>query len=140
MPSFAIRTINSITIEPSHAHSIHQYHSQNDVEYISITFNARSYVHRQIRRMVYAIIAHGLGKITKRDIYELLTIPSSSAKMLSAPASGLYLTNIEFYEKAMQFKKDDEKASLSSLDDKMVKLENEGENEAEDSHKEEKLP
>lgn len=81
--------------------------------------------------MVSAIVDHALGKMTKRDIYEMLTIPSSYSKMRSAPAKGLYLANIEFYEKAMELKADDEKA--------IYKLENKGERETDDSHRKEIL-
>lgn len=140
--SYAIRTINSIAIEPSHAHSIQQCDNhQNDVEYISITFNARSYVHRQIRRVVNAIIGHALGRLTKRDIYELLTIPSKEFKMGSAPSHGLYLANIEFYQKAMQLKADDDAGDYdrTKLENEADKLENEGESETDDAHRKEKL-
>lgn len=58
----------------------------------------------QIRKMVGALCAFAMGRITERDVYELLTIPSISAwNLLSAeknievaPAYGLYFAGINY--------------------------------------------
>lgn len=49
--------------------------------------------------MVGALIAAGEGKLTKRDIYEMLTIPSHHSWkhfIRLAPAHGLYLANVDY--------------------------------------------
>lgn len=46
-----------------------------------------------------AIIAAAEGRISKRDVYEMLTIPSKHSWIVSAamaPAYGLYLSNVEY--------------------------------------------
>lgn len=54
--------------------------------------------------MVAVLIAVGEGKLTKRDVYEMLTIPSrknwddmeKKHSLQMAPAHALYFTNIEY--------------------------------------------
>lgn len=62
--------------------------------------------------MVGTLVAYARGKITKRDIYEMLTIPSkhhfAELGVSAAPGCGLYLANIEFSENAMQLHRCDE--------------------------------
>lgn len=94
-----MRRINYVKIERSHAHTVQKFEHGNDVDYWDITFNAQSFVYRQIRRMIGTLVATAKGRLTQREIYEMLTIPSQqsfSNKINVAPAHGLYLTNIEF--------------------------------------------
>lgn len=75
--------------------------------------------------MVGTSVSYALGKITRRDIYELLTIPSKehfqNARLSAAPPYGLYLANIEFSETAMRIHKDVLDNRLDSeLKDSMV--------------------
>lgn len=54
--------------------------------------------------MMAALIAVGEGKISKRDIYEMLTIPSKHSWSLTPiPDYGLYLVDVEYAEKDKQF-------------------------------------
>lgn len=61
--------------------------------------------------MVGTLVSYALGKITKRDIYEQITIPSKhhygSTEVRAVPAHGLYLANIEFSENAMRMQNHD---------------------------------
>ena len=56
--------------------------------------------------MVGTFIAYASGKLAKRDLYEMLTIPSKLhfpvLGLHAAPGHGLYLANIEFSATAMQ--------------------------------------
>lgn len=75
---------------------------ESNVDYWDIVFNAQSFLYRQIRRIVGALVAVAKGRLTKRDLYEMLTIPSQesfSNKISVAPPHGLYLANIEFRPK-----------------------------------------
>lgn len=57
----------------------------------------------KIRKIVGTLIAVAEGKITKRDVYEMLTIPSKhawDASIQIAPPYGLYLARIEYDEDA----------------------------------------
>lgn len=54
--------------------------------------------------MVGTILAAGSGKISQRDVYEMMTIPSKKSwniKIPSAPGHGLYLTNVEYPPEAL---------------------------------------
>lgn len=70
----------------------------------------------QIRRMIGALCAVGEGRISERDIYELLTIPSfrtwdelCDRKLIeTAPACALYFIGINY--------KPDEEQSLNDLE------------------------
>lgn len=76
----------------------------DNVQYWDIIFNAQSFLYRQIRRMMGALVAVAKGKITHRHIYEMLTIPSLatfSNRINVLPSDGLYLADIEFREKCL---------------------------------------
>lgn len=97
-PSYTLRRINYVRIEKSSAHTILPLDEQsNDILYYDIIFNAPSFLTRQIRKMVGILIGVGQRKINKRDVYEMLTIPSRfSNQYRIAPSDGLYLADIEF--------------------------------------------
>lgn len=49
--------------------------------------------------MVATLIAVAEGRITERDVYEMLTIPSKfsfNSRVTVVPPSGLYLVNVEY--------------------------------------------
>lgn len=98
-PSFAIRKINHIKIERGHSLTVQPFEHRENIDYWNIIVNAQSFLYRQIRRVVGTLVATAKGKITQRDLYEMLTIPSQNSfcnKINVAPAYGLYLADIEF--------------------------------------------
>lgn len=53
----------------------------------------------QVRRMVGALIALGLGKITEKDITVMLQVPSHynwNNCVMPVPPNGLHLLNVEY--------------------------------------------
>lgn len=101
-PSFTLREINYIEVKQSQGRTIDPVDHENSIQYFDIIFNAPSYVYRQIRRMVGSLIAVAENRITHRDLYEMLTIPSNSSfpnKIFVVPSQGLYLADIEFRQK-----------------------------------------
>lgn len=75
--------------------------------------------------MVGALIAVGEGKMSQRDIYEMLTIPSHNSwnhNVCPAPASGLYLVNVEYPEEiySNQLKNDDDDNDADDTDDSKI--------------------
>lgn len=51
------------------------------------------------------IIAAAEGRISQRDVYEMITIPSKHSWISSigiAPACGLYLANVEYPEEVIE--------------------------------------
>lgn len=116
-PSFSKRRLDSIEIVPGK--SLNVQNKESNFEYWEIRVKAKSFVYRQvrrrnafplpfpfltfdrfqIRRIVGTLIAAGEGKITERDVYEMVTIPSRSSWLRPikiAPAHGLYLVSIEY--------------------------------------------
>lgn len=96
-----MRTINYVHIERGRSLTVQPFDYGRDVEYWDIFFNGQSFLYRQIRRLMGALIAAGIGQISQKDVYEMLTIPSKFTykKISVAPSHGLYLANIEFCEK-----------------------------------------
>lgn len=91
-------------MEQSFARTVQPIAYDENVQYWDIFINAQSFLYRQIRRMMGAWIAAAVGRITTRDLYEMLTIPSRhlhGSRITTAPASGLYLADIEFREKCL---------------------------------------
>lgn len=89
-------------IERSYAHTVQPFEHSDHVNYWNITFNAQSFLYRQIRRIVGTLVAVAKGRLSQRELYEMLTIPSQQSfnnKVCVAPANGLYLTDIEFRPK-----------------------------------------
>lgn len=94
--------MNYVKVERSQALRIQPY--ENDIDYWDITFNAQSFLYRQIRRIMGSLVAVAKGKITQRDLYEMLTIPAQHSfcnRITVAPSHALYLANIEFRQKCL---------------------------------------
>lgn len=104
IPSFTIRTINYINIKRGRASTLYPFVYKDNFDYWDISFNAQSFLYRQIRRMVGALVAVAKGNINQSDLYEMLTVPSQHSfcnKITIAPSHGLYLADIEFREKCL---------------------------------------
>lgn len=59
----------------------------------------------QIRKMMATIIAAAEGSINKRDVYEMITIPSKHSWIPfigPAPPHGLYLANVEYPDRLFE--------------------------------------
>ncbi len=63
---------------------------------IHLDFAARSFLHRQVRSMTGALADVGLGKLTAEGLREALEAADRSRCPAVAPASGLYLTGVEY--------------------------------------------
>lgn len=94
--------MNYVNIERGQALTVQPF--DGEIDYWDVFFNAQSFLYRQIRRMVGALVAVAKGHINQRDLYEMLTIPSQNSscnKIIVAPAYGLYLADIEFRERCL---------------------------------------
>ncbi|NXX96364.1 PUSL1 protein, partial [Centropus bengalensis] len=92
-----VRTILQVDIRPSSGFLSHHYEHRR-LEFWELTFRGRSFLYRQVRRMVGALVAVGQGKLTPRHIKELLEIKDSQAfpPNAMAPPSGLFLKSVEY--------------------------------------------
>ncbi|XP_009669820.1 tRNA pseudouridine synthase-like 1 isoform X1 [Struthio camelus] len=94
-----VRTILQVDIRPSSGFLSHHYEYRG-LEFWELEFKSRSFLYRQVRRMVGALVAVGQGKLTPRHIKELLEIKDSRAfpPHAMAPPSGLFLKSVEYNE------------------------------------------
>ncbi|XP_013811520.1 tRNA pseudouridine synthase-like 1 isoform X2 [Apteryx mantelli] len=94
-----VRTILQVDIRPSSGFLSHHYEYRG-LEFWELEFRSRSFLYRQVRRMVGALVAVGQGKLTPRHIKELLEIKDSRAfpPHAMAPPSGLFLKSVEYNE------------------------------------------
>ncbi|XP_031629888.1 tRNA pseudouridine synthase-like 1 isoform X1 [Contarinia nasturtii] len=97
-PRFCVRRMDSIEVRPGNtlATSVNYEKTMANFDFWNIEFKSRAYFYRQIRNMVGVLIAAGNGKLTSRDIYEMITIPSKNTHKLPVPSHGLYLSNVEY--------------------------------------------
>ncbi|XP_065711103.1 tRNA pseudouridine synthase-like 1 isoform X1 [Patagioenas fasciata] len=94
-----IRTIFQVDIRPSAGLLSHHYEHRG-LEFWELKFRSRSFLYRQVRRMVGALVAVGQGRLTPRHIKELLEMKDSRAFPVNAmaPPSGLFLKSVEYDE------------------------------------------
>ncbi|KFO73115.1 tRNA pseudouridine synthase-like 1, partial [Cuculus canorus] len=92
-----VRTILQVDIQPSPGFLSHHYEHRR-LEFWELKFRGRSFLYRQVRRMVGALVAVGQGKLTPRHIKELLEIkdPRAFPPNAMAPPSGLFLKSVEY--------------------------------------------
>jgi tRNA pseudouridine38-40 synthase len=67
-----------------------------DGEEVVLTFEARSFLHRQVRSMVGSIAEVGLGRWTADDLKAALDAADRTACGPVAPSDGLYLTRVDY--------------------------------------------
>jgi len=63
-------------------------------EIIEIQVRARSFLHRQVRMMVGALVLVGLGRLHSEDVETLLRVRIKNRAIPTAPACGLYLVRV----------------------------------------------
>ncbi|NWZ58969.1 PUSL1 protein, partial [Haliaeetus albicilla] len=92
-----VRTILQADIRPSSGFLSHHYEHRG-LEFWELKFRSRSFVYRQVRRMVGALVAVGQGKLTPLHIKKLLEIKDARAfpPNAMAPPSGLFLKSVEY--------------------------------------------
>ncbi|NXF09215.1 PUSL1 protein, partial [Smithornis capensis] len=92
-----VRTILQVDIQPSPGFLAHHYEHRG-LEFWEVKFRGRSFLYRQVRRMVGALVAVGQGKLAPRHIKELLEIKDTLAFPANAmaPPSGLFLKSVEY--------------------------------------------
>ncbi|XP_068970132.1 tRNA pseudouridine synthase-like 1 isoform X3 [Bombus flavifrons] len=68
-------------------------------EFWEFKCSSRSFVYKQVRRIVTTLIALGTGKITEKDITVMLQVPGHNnflPILRTVPANGLYLLNVGY--------------------------------------------
>lgn len=103
-PFFTLRSIDAINIKPGRCTAIG--HSRELAETLydfwDIEIHAKSFLYKQVRRIVGSLLAVATNRINEKCLYEMLTIPSKHSwdpHILLAPACGLYLMKVHYNEK-----------------------------------------
>ncbi|KYN31877.1 tRNA pseudouridine synthase-like 1, partial [Trachymyrmex septentrionalis] len=93
-----VRALQTFTLEEAQPLMPFDPLSKN-FTYFHFTCKAKSFLYNQVRRMIGALIALGLGKITEKDITVMLQVPSHhnwNTHVTPAPPNGLHLLNVEY--------------------------------------------
>jgi tRNA pseudouridine38-40 synthase len=69
---------------------------------VRVAFAARSFLHRQVRSMVGALVQVGLGRWSKEDLAAALEARDRSACAEVAPAAGLSLVSVDYEENSIK--------------------------------------
>ncbi|XP_011629705.1 uncharacterized protein LOC105422141 [Pogonomyrmex barbatus] len=93
-----VRSLQSFTLEEAQPLMPFDPLSQN-FTYWHFICKGKSFLYKQVRRMVGALIALGMGHITEKDITIMLQVPSHQnlhPRVIPVPSHGLHLLNIEY--------------------------------------------
>ncbi|KAH8274945.1 hypothetical protein KR018_001789 [Drosophila ironensis] len=100
-PMFTRRKIDEISIRPGKTLAVaaNAALATETYDYWDIEIRAKSFLYKQVRRIVGTLLALGCGRIDEKSIYLMLTIPSKNSwdhRVQLAPACGLYLCRVHY--------------------------------------------
>lgn len=104
-PMYTIRKIDEIKITQGRPLTTSLSPKTDLYNYWDIQLKGRSFLYKQVRRIIGTLVCHGQGKISEKDIYEMLTIPSKYnwiSQVPVAPPYGLYLAKVDYDFEAIQ--------------------------------------
>ena len=67
-----------------------------DGDRVTLAFEARSFLHRQVRSMVGTLVQVGIGKMSADDVADALAAADRARCGPVAPADGLYLARVDY--------------------------------------------
>lgn len=80
--------------------------AHQNYDYFDVRISGRSFLNRQVRRIVAVILGVAQHRLTIREVYEMLTIPSKHSwpsKIGVLPPQGLYLCQIDYDSQDKEF-------------------------------------
>ncbi|KAK7877962.1 hypothetical protein WMY93_031390, partial [Mugilogobius chulae] len=103
-----VKTMDLICVQPGSSFTSSHFHRH--IPFWELTFRSRSFLYKQVRRMVGALVAVGRGRLSVLDLRKVLEARDSTAfpQGLAAPAHGLFLTNVEYRDTDLQLPKTSE--------------------------------
>ncbi|XP_020786580.1 tRNA pseudouridine synthase-like 1 isoform X2 [Boleophthalmus pectinirostris] len=109
-----VKTMDQICIQPGSSFTSNHFHRH--VPFWELTFRSKSFLYKQVRRMAGALVAVGKGSLSPLSLKKVLDAQDSRAypQGLSAPAHGLFLTNVEYRDTDLHFTTSEEQ-NLSEL-------------------------
>ncbi|GBP78657.1 tRNA pseudouridine synthase-like 1 [Eumeta japonica] len=102
------RLLYSVKVQPGQplVTSYSNSNIQHFFDYWDVEFHGKGFVHKQIRRMLGAMISAAIGKLPVEEIKVMLQVPSKHSwpsYLQSAPPHGLYLCNVEYNPEHLVF-------------------------------------
>ncbi|XP_001352470.4 tRNA pseudouridine synthase-like 1 [Drosophila pseudoobscura] len=100
-PMFTLRKIDEINIRPGRTLALpsNATLAAETYDYWDIEIKAKSFLYKQVRRIVGSLLSLGSDRIDEKCIYQMLTIPSKhswDSRVVPAPACGLYLCRVHY--------------------------------------------
>uniref|UniRef100_A0A3B4A8R2 tRNA pseudouridine synthase n=1 Tax=Periophthalmus magnuspinnatus TaxID=409849 RepID=A0A3B4A8R2_9GOBI len=91
-----VKTMDQICVQPGSSFTSNHFHRH--IPFWELTFTSKSFLYKQVRRMAGALVAVGRGRLSPLSLKKVLDARDSTAfpQGLSAPAHGLFLTNVEY--------------------------------------------
>lgn len=104
---FTVRKIDEINIRPGRSLALGQNATlaTENYDYWDIEIKAKSFLYKQVRRIVGTLLALAESRIDERCIYQMLTIPCKHSwdhRIQIAPACGLYLCRVHYRDTAFE--------------------------------------
>ncbi|XP_068027466.1 tRNA pseudouridine synthase-like 1 isoform X2 [Anomalospiza imberbis] len=92
-----VRTLQQLQLQPGPGFLEHHY-LHRGLEFWEVKVKSRSFLYRQVRRMVGALVAVGQGRLAPAQVRELLELrdPRALPPHAMAPPAGLFLTRVEY--------------------------------------------
>ncbi|XP_041275779.1 tRNA pseudouridine synthase-like 1 [Onychostruthus taczanowskii] len=92
-----VRTLRLLQLQPGRA-LLGQHGLHRGLEFWEVKVKSKSFLYRQVRRMVGALVAVGQGRLAPGQLQELLQLrdPRALPPHAVAPASGLFLHSVEY--------------------------------------------
>ncbi|XP_053172114.1 tRNA pseudouridine synthase-like 1 [Scomber japonicus] len=97
-----VKTMDVVSVKPGS--SFAKAHFYREMPLWELTFRAKSFLYKQVRRMTGAMVAVGLGKLSVPQLKEILEARDTLVypQGLAAPARGLFLTKVDYKETDLQ--------------------------------------
>uniref|UniRef100_A0AAV2M4V2 tRNA pseudouridine synthase n=1 Tax=Knipowitschia caucasica TaxID=637954 RepID=A0AAV2M4V2_KNICA len=97
-----VKTMDLISIQPGASFSSSHFHRH--IPFCELKFKSKSFLYKQVRRMVGALVAVGTGRLSPLDLERVKEARDSRAfpQGLAAPPQGLFLTHVEYRDADLQ--------------------------------------
>ncbi|XP_030918410.1 tRNA pseudouridine synthase-like 1 isoform X3 [Geospiza fortis] len=92
-----VRTLQLLQLQPGHG-LLGQHPLHRGLEFWEVKVKSKSFLYRQVRRMVGALVAVGQGRLAPGRLQELLELrePRALPPHATAPPQGLFLHSVEY--------------------------------------------
>ncbi|XP_054147870.1 tRNA pseudouridine synthase-like 1 isoform X2 [Melozone crissalis] len=92
-----VRTLQLLQLQPGHG-LLGQHHLHRRLEFWEVKVKSKSFLYRQVRRMVGALVAVGQGRLAPGRLQQLLELrdPRALPPHATAPPEGLFLHSVEY--------------------------------------------